>query len=414
MTTTSIAGRQGVAASSPADSSTRMRPYLAAGVAMMGASLIAVNPVAPTIANDIQERAVRLTDSVVADVGDFAANVGTALPGSLDMSGFASAAASIPPAVNPIVEWLNVFETAGSNLQAIAQNWFADPFPVLAQVASNQIGFADTFGSNLQTLGNGVYDLLTQTLPPQINTLIDGIQAGDIASSVSTFNTNLTFDLFPLATPLLNIADIPGEMLTNLSTTVSDNLSISVLPLLLGFNGTIFGQAQGAANGLQLALDAYNAGQYGTAFVDLLNVPALSVGGYLNGSTGPFDLGYLQTGGLLDALVNELPQAFAKSLIPSGGTAATWGGVLDQLGSLLFGGLESYFGVSPAAFDPAAAFDPSALSMAFDPAALSMAFDPAALSTSFDPAAVTDIGSMLAADLAPNLSTIALDLLSLL
>ncbi|WP_407686228.1 hypothetical protein [Mycobacterium sp. HUMS_1102779] len=346
---------------------------------------------------------MRLTDSVVADVGDFAANVGTALPGSLDMSGLAIAAASIPPAVNPIVEWLNVFQTAGSNLQSIADTWLADPFPVLAQVASNQIGFADTLGSNLQTLGNGVYDLLTQTLPPQITTLIDGIQAGDIASSVSTFNSSLIFDLLPLATPLLNIADIPGEMLTNLSTTVSDNLANSVLTFLLGFNGMIFAQSQGTANGLQLALDAYNAGQYPTALVDLLNVPALSVGGYLNGSTGPFDLGVLQTGGLVDALVNEIPQDFAKSLVPTGGTAATWGGVLDQLGTLLFGGLESYFGVSPAAFDPVAAFDPASFSAAFDPAALSMAFDPAA---------VTDIGSMLAADLAPNLSTIALDLLT--
>ncbi|MGF2951783.1 hypothetical protein ACOJVP_05435, partial [Mycobacterium sp. THU-M116] len=167
---------------------------------------------------------------------------------------------------------------------------------------------------------------------------------------------------------------------------------------------TVYSQAQGAADGLQLALDAYNAGQYPTAFVDLLNVPALSVGGYLNGAPDAFDTGFLQTGGLLDALVNTLPQAWAASLIPSGGTAATWGGVLDQLGNLLFGGLESYFGVTPAAFDPAAAFDPSALSLSFDPGALS---------TSFDPAAVTDIGSVLAGDLAPNLSTMALDLLSL-
>lgn len=411
MTITSTADRQGVAAWSPAGSSTRMRPYLAAGVAMMGASLIAVNPLTPTIANDIQERAVRLTDSVVADVGDFAANVGTALPGSLDMSGLASAAASIPPAVNPIVEWLNVFQTAGSNLQSIADTWLADPFPVLAQVASNQIGFADTLGSNLQTLGNGVYDLLTQTLPPQITTLIDGIQAGDIASSVSTFNENFTLDLLPLLTPLDNILAIPGEMLTNLAHTVTDNLaSVVTFDLLVPLNGLLYATEQGAANGLQAALDAYNAGQTGTALVDLLNVPALTVGGYLNGSTGTFDAGLLQSGGslfggagLLNSLVNTIPQAFAKSLIPSGGTAATWGGVLDQLGTLLFGGLESYFGVSPAAFDPVAAFDPAAFSAAFDPAALSMAFDPAA---------VTDIGSMLAADLAPNLSTIALDLLS--
>lgn len=405
MISASIAG-QSVAASSRMVSSTRMRPYLAAGVAMMGASLIAVNPVAPTIANDIQERAVRLTDSVVADVGDFAANVGTALPGSLDVSGVANAAASIPPAVNPLVEWLNVFQTAGSNLQGIADAWLADPYPVLAQVASNQIGFADTLGSNLQTLGNGVYTLLTQTLPPQFSTLIDGIQSGAISSSVGTFNTNLLFDLFPLVTPLQNITNIPGEMLTNLSTAVSANLFDNlVLPTLLDFNEAVFATTQGAANGLQAALDAYDAGQYGTAFVDLLNVPAVTADGFLNGTTGEFaNTGFLDfPNGLLNTWVNTIPQAWASSLVPSGGTPATWGGVLDQLGNLLFGGLESYFGVTPAAFDPAAVFDPSALSMLFDPAALSM---------SFDPAAVTDIGSMLAADLAPNLSTIALDLLT--
>jgi len=406
MTTTSIAGRQGVAASSPADSSTRMRPYLAAGVAMMGASLIAVNPLTPTIADDIQQRAVRLTDSVVADVGDFAANVGTALPGSLDMSGFASAAASIPPAVNPIVEWLNVFETAGSNLQAIAQDWFADPFPVLGQVLSNQVGYADVTGSNLSALSTDLYTFVTQTLPPQINTLIDGIRSGAISSSVSTFNENFTLDLLPLLTPLDNILAIPGEMLTNLAHTVSDNLSnVLTFDLLVPLNGLLYATAQGAANGLQAALDAYDAGQTGTALVDLLNVPALTLGGYLNGSTGLFDAGLLQSGGslfggdgLLNSLINTIPQAFATGLAPSG-TATTLPEALSQLWALITNSLSS------ALPSTAAAFDPAAFSAAFDPAALSMAFDPAA---------VTDIGSMLAADLAPNLSTIALDLLSLL
>jgi hypothetical protein len=375
-----------------------MRPYLAAGVAMMGASLIAVNPLTPTIANDIQQRAVRLTDSVVADVGDFAANVGTALPGSLDMSGFASAAASIPPAVNPIVEWLNVFETAGSNLQAIAQNWFADPFPVLGQVLSNQVGYADVMGSNLSALVTDLNTLVTQTLPPQINTLIDGIQSGAISSSVYSFSSHFLLDLFPLLTPLDNILAIPGEMLTNLAHTVTDNLSsVAAFDLLVPLNETLFAQWQGGADGLQAALDAYNAGQPTTAFVDLLNVPAAISGGYLNGTPAPSEWnGLLSSGGLLENLINTIPQAFAKGLAPSG-TATTLPEALSQLWALITNSLSSAL---PSA---AAAFDPAAFSAAFDPAALSMAFDPAA---------VTDIGSMLAADLAPNLSTIALDLLS--
>ncbi|MFY2861306.1 hypothetical protein ACOJVU_16525, partial [Mycobacterium sp. THU-M104] len=169
MAPTLSVGQHGeVAESRSSLSAARMRPYLAAGVAVVGASLIAVNPVAPTIATDIQERAVRLTGSVAASIGEVTTNIATTLPGSLDMGDLSAAATSIPPAVNPIIEWLNVFQTAGSNLQGIADTWLSDPFPVLAQVASNQIGFADTLGSNLQELGNDGYKLLTQTLPPQI------------------------------------------------------------------------------------------------------------------------------------------------------------------------------------------------------------------------------------------------------
>jgi hypothetical protein len=59
------------------------------------------------------------------------------------------------------------------------------------------------------------------------------------------------------------------------------------------------------------------------------------------------------------------------------------------------------------------ALNPGAFAAAFDPGAFAAAFDPAAFSMAFDPAAVSDIGSMLAADLAPNLSGIVMDLMSM-
>ncbi|MGF2947071.1 hypothetical protein [Mycobacterium sp. Lab-001] len=387
-----------------------MRPYLAAGVAVVGAGLIAVNPVAPTIAADISERAVRLTSSMAASIGEVTTNIATTLPGSLDMGDLSAAATSIPPAVNPIVEWLNVFSGAFTNVDEVATQWLADPFPILSQVISNQIGFANDAGSNLQGLAADIGTLLTQQLPANFETLFAGIQAGDISQSVSIFNQALLADLAPLLTPLSNLASIPGEMLANLG-----NAADQIPYILVSMVGDVFtamlAGAQGTANGVQSALDAATAGQFATAFVDLLNVPAMSVGGFLNGVTEPSAVPGLltwsdlpgNTSGLLNDLVNTWPRLYIVPALSGGATAATLSGDLNQLGNLIFGNLSSALGLDPAAFDPAA----------FDPAAFSAAFDPATLSLSFDPAAVTDIGSVLAADLAPNLSTIALDLLSL-
>ncbi|MFY2861305.1 hypothetical protein ACOJVU_16520 [Mycobacterium sp. THU-M104] len=387
------------------DSAMRMRPYLAAGVAVVGAGLIAVNPVAPIIAADISEPAVRLTGAAAASIGEFTINIAAALPGALDMGDASTAAASIPPAVNPIVEWLNVFSGAFTNVDEIATQWLADPFPILLQMFSNQIGFANDAGSNLQTLAADIDTVLTRQLPANFETLFAGIQAGDASQSVYTFSQALLADLAPLQTPLSNLANIPGEMLTNLGNAVDQIPDILVSMLGDVFTAILAG-AQGAVYGLQLALDAAIVGQFDTALVDLLNVPAMTVGGFLNGVTVPSDVPGLltwsdapgNTSGLLNDLVNVWPRVYVVPALSGGDTAATLSGDLNQLGNLIFGNLSAALGLDPAAFDPAA---------------FSAAFDPAALSMSFDPAAVTDIGSVLAADLAPNLSTIALDLLSL-
>ncbi len=367
-----------------------MRPYLAAGVAVLGAGLIATNPVTPNIAADIQERAVQLTGSVSSDIADVATNAATA----------AAAAAT-----NPITLWSDVLTTALNNTETLANDWLADPFPILAQVIHNQLGFAQTIGSNVQSMNSTLLNVITQELPGQFQTMINGIAAGDIGASVTNFNDSLLFDLLPTIFPLENILKVPGEMATNFSTVLSQYPPQLAIDLLVPTLALYAGTTDAVAYGVQDVVDAWDAGQPGQALIDAVNLPAIYTDALLNGFSPPAGLGttgLLGTpGGVVESLFISLPQQIAQTL--AGGypnATATLAGDFSELVSMIFNGIGG--GLNPGAF--AAAFDPGAFAAAFDPAALSMAFDPAA---------VTDIGSMLAADLAPNLSGIAMDLLSL-
>ena len=138
----------------PSPAGTRLRPYLAAGVAIVGASLIAVNPVGPTVAA-VQERAVQLASLGADEIGD----------------GLGTAAQSIPAdtaTLNPFSEGINVLGTAFDNVGQIGDQILADPFPILSQLLTNQLGYADTISTSLQAVGqtldqfvtgDGAYDL---------------------------------------------------------------------------------------------------------------------------------------------------------------------------------------------------------------------------------------------------------------
>jgi PE family len=78
--------------------------------------------------------------------------IGAALSGVISgnagslLSGLFAAGTTASQAGDP---WQALFANTGANLQAIVNNWAADPFPVLKQVIINQNGYANTFGSGL-------------------------------------------------------------------------------------------------------------------------------------------------------------------------------------------------------------------------------------------------------------------------
>src|SRR5882757_370907 len=91
------------------------RPRLNAGIAVVGASVIAVCPLAPQMPDvhlpSVQSAAVELASAV-------------------------SAIAS--PVVTPIEQWTQVVQAAVANLGPLGQQLAADPAPILQQILANQ------------------------------------------------------------------------------------------------------------------------------------------------------------------------------------------------------------------------------------------------------------------------------------
>jgi hypothetical protein len=415
----------GAVGSGPPSPATRLRPYLAAGVVIVGASLIAANPVAPALP-DIQERAVQLTSGV----GDLA---------------------------TPYVDLVtNTFD----NLQNIAQGVFADPLPVLQQVIANQAGYGETIVNAFQGSATALATNLGE-LPTNLQPAFSDLASGDITGAVTQLQTalldllltvnvtgSLTAPVVSLGGPLgdlLPILNIPAEVTGNFANLVSTLTDTSItldtsnllapeaffgLPLQLGFGllGAPISTLDAIGASGQTFVDAVGAGDPLAALGALVDAPAVIANGFLNGEntiTQSFDLGgldvsqVLPVGGLLAPLEQGSVSVLGLTL-PLSGTP--FGGLVTDLLNFAPQQLAQALGASasataPAADSASAAADLTTMldpSMALgDPSAL---LDPTTmlgdLSNLFDSSAITDIGTLLSADLAPNLGGIALDLLT--
>ena len=92
-----------------------VRSYLTAGVALAGASAIALAPVVVPPSSTVSS--------------------------SPAMS---SVAVELSAAVNPITAWVDVFAGAATNLGGIGNAILEDPFPLLRQALENVLGYGGT------------------------------------------------------------------------------------------------------------------------------------------------------------------------------------------------------------------------------------------------------------------------------
>ena len=196
---------------------TAVRPYFTGGIALVGASVIAVSPIAPPLPDIHLPNPVQVAKEV-------------------ELAAF----------VNPITTLTDVIQTAINNLSTTGGQVLADPFPVLQQIGVNQQGFATTLSTAAQGLANAI---ASSTLPASLQTALGQVAAGDIAGAVSTVNNALTFAGLDLLGPLTPIFAIPSQMAQNF-LNVTNTLSTGGIPLVLGLS--VLSTVEGAPLSLEI------------------------------------------------------------------------------------------------------------------------------------------------------------------
>ncbi|OBF34421.1 hypothetical protein A5719_26385 [Mycolicibacterium peregrinum] len=268
------------------------RPYLAAGVALFGASAIAMSPIAPPMP-DIAVPAV------------------------------SSAAVSLSAATDPIQAYADLFANTIANVSALIGTEVTDPAPVLLQVITNQLTTAGSLFTALQgsatALGNALDPSNPWSIPSLLQASLTDLLAGNINGAVSNlwsaFLTPVAGAVLPLLEPAINAIRQPVQNLAN----VLSNPAIVALPAL-GLLNVAYRTVTVAGNVGQDIVDSATAGDALRVVNAMLGGPAVVADAFLNGDAlgggvfGP-SLGLLST-------LRQARELIAAAITPPAADAA--------------------------------------------------------------------------------------------
>jgi hypothetical protein len=244
-----------------------VRPYATAGIALVGASVIAVSPLAPPVPD------VQAMQRTVSSVG-----------------------VELSAAVNPIENWIQVFQKSAANLGAIGQQIADSPAPILSQIVANQIAAFEDLKTRFDN-NAGTVKLILDGAPNAIATARGQLQSGDIVGAFDTFNNQI---VIPLALAGVQaVSDLTRPLVSAVNNfakafaTVPDAVFQVILPMTFPLVSTI----NAAVQATQDVYDGVVARDPAAVINTLVNLPANLVDGFLNGS-GTI-LGFINAPGLL-------------------------------------------------------------------------------------------------------------------
>ncbi|WP_141772628.1 hypothetical protein [Mycobacterium malmoense] len=295
-----------------------LRPLATAGVAAVGASLIALTPaVSNDVAADIQHgtatiqyRAVELADTVV----------------------------------NPIQTWIDTFEILGINLQSLATQFQAHPFPLAQQVAANFLQYGGEYVTPYQravTQGlNYFFGTGSSQFVPLMQSAWAAAAAGNFAGSsgaVSLLDEALWF--YPataVGQPLETIPQILNPITQNLAnaTNFATTTGISDIAGWFIVDGppTV---ATALGTSLQNIYDSFAAGNPVGGVINAIDLPGEVTNALLNGLlTNPkrgYNGGIFSEGptGLVKTLVTTVNQQLAAEIVAPNAQNIMSGGSLQ-------------------------------------------------------------------------------------
>ncbi|OBK05385.1 MULTISPECIES: hypothetical protein [Mycolicibacterium] len=230
-------------------------PYLAAGVALIGAGAIAMSPVAPPMPD-------------------------------ITVPAISSAEVSLSAAVDPIEAYTALFTNTFTNLQTLIDAELANPAPVLQQVIANQISSVQGLVAGLQGAGAGMAEILDPNnpygIPATLQLAFENLLAGDINGAVAnTWGALLSPVLYaglPLLTPITAAIRQPIQNLLN----VVDTQTAIIFPVL-GLINVGYGTVTAAGNVGQAIVDSIREGDPLGVASALVSSPAVIANAILNG-----------------------------------------------------------------------------------------------------------------------------------
>jgi len=292
-----------------------LRPYLTAGVAVVGAGVIAVSPsvAPPTFVQHLDVRlsatAQNLSPRPVVEQFVHTAAVSEMPSGAVEnplMAGMPASLAGTPAFPNLLGQWAGIVSDAVSNLGLLGQLIAGDPAPILKQLIANQLEYGKLYLTALETVGRNAINLLNPSTPygfvASLQKVVQQFTAGNIQGAVGTVQTALTMALVQLGLPMLSTLQIPVRMAENFSNVVA---------LLPGFATTMGFGALSLVNTTlasigesgQAVADAVKARDPLAALGAILSAPGNVVGTFVNGWHG-FGGGIIGPNGLLTKLLN--------------------------------------------------------------------------------------------------------------
>lgn len=339
------------------------RSYLTAGVAVVGASALALTPVAP-MARDLSLAPREISTLAVA----LAANQGAT--------------------VDPITLWVDTIQEAIANAVALVTAYTANPFPIVQQVIANLI----TFVGELPNFSLIINQLVSST--------VAGLQAPFVANPLNV--STQVFQTIPTPLGPIPISQqtvyglLPDVLPADTYAALEPILNFTTTPIsgaLLGSLGPLISPVIALTNSVNAIISSLLASDFATAVNELINAPAYAVGAFLNGGQ------FLDLAPVLNLLGVTLPQEITKFGLNTGGLLSPGGVAFDSVAA------NGTFQILPAPLpainlvDPGFPIGPIGAAITIDNAiADAIAVTPPNASAATQPAAAEEVSAPAAAD----------------
>lgn len=230
-----------------------LRSPLATGVALIGAGAIALTPL-------------------------------SAPPAELPAPAIQSTAVQLTAAIDPLEAWVKLFTNTGVSATTLAEQILADPAPILTQLLHNGAGHAQTVGTIVQGMGNGVVQWVND-LPMYADMVKAALDEGKYDQAIMQMMYPVFGLAIGMAMPLMSLSSITVGItgnLYNVAQTIANPMTL--FGTVLGTLQIMSSTASQLGVGVQSFADAVNGGDAVAAVNALIATPALVLNGLINGT----------------------------------------------------------------------------------------------------------------------------------